>query len=273
MGKIILPFEKQKVLGQIDGLAIIDKFGETLLIATGDPATQVWDRDHNLTYLTSPTEFYISSSNNADNQKINCVVMTGAKKYVPVQITLQGNTPLALSVNGTSPDPDFCPGCGFLRGVRMKPDNGSSTAGDVYMASTNVGTVAGVPTDAAIQMWYSLLKQQTQMTHFTIPAGYYGLMTELFIGIINNGNVSPTNADIVLHRKHMDGPGFRNKWSLPLGSEGGPIVIRSAGKFIKPEYDMHFEVLSVGRNDTKITISYTVELYRADKINAPIVLD
>ena len=274
MGKIIgLPFEKKKVLGQIDGLVLVDKFGETLDIDTGNDPTQIWDRAHPLTYLSTPTEFYISSSNDSDTQIINCVIMTAQKKYVPVSISLQGNIPLAISQHGVSPDPDFCAGCGFYRCVRIKPDNGNVTLGDVYVASTEVGTVAGVPLDANIQAWYSSLKQQTQMTHFTIPRGYYGLLTDVFIGIINQGNTSATNADVILHRKHMDGDGFRNKWTLPLSNSGGSIIIQSAGKFIKPEYDMHFVVNAVGRNATKLSCSYTVELYRADTITAPIVLD
>lgn len=274
MGKVVgLPFKKKIALGQIDGIINIDKFGETLDIDTGGSGREIWDRLHPLTYLTEPTEFYISSSNATDDQIINCILMTAKKRYVPVKVQLNGQTPVAISAEGQSPDPDFCPGCGFYRGVRLKPDNGSTTLGDVYVASNNTNHTLGVPLDAEIQAWFSLLKQQTQMSHFTTPKGYYGLLTDVFISILNEGNVSPTNADVVLHRKHMDGTVFRNKWTLPVNSEGGPLILQGAGKFVKPEYDMHFYVNSVGRNDTKLSCSYTLELYREDKINPPIVLD
>lgn len=271
--RINLPWEKQRALAQIKGLVLTDKFGYTVDIDTGDPSRQVWDRAHDLSYLDTPQTFYISSSDDADTANIQMIVLTEDKRYIPLFIDLQGNTPLDIST-GSSPDPDFCGvGCKFYRGIRMKPSNGYNTTGNVYLSSDNAGIVLGVPPDADVQAWFSAATQQTQMTHFTIPENYWALLTELYIGILNEGNVSPSNADVILHQKKMENTVFTNKWTLPVNTEGGPVIIKGDGRLIKPETDLHFDVQSVGRNDTKVAVSYTIEMYDERYINPPIILD
>lgn len=270
MSKLILPFNKQKALAQLDGLIVVDKFAETNLIDLADLDVEVWDRDHELNYLTNPSDFYISSSDANDTQRVKILAITALKKLVSVTITLQGQTPVDIST-GTSSCPDFYQGCKFLRAMRMAVFEGDVTAGNVYLASTTVGTVAGVPVDSAIQAWFAIAKQQTQMSHFTIPTDYWGLLTNLFVGIINEGNTSATNADVIIHAKDMDSSDFVRKLTLPVSGEGA-VALQWDGRLFHPETDIHFNVLKVGRSSTKVAVNYTLELYNKDKIQNPILL-
>lgn len=258
-----MDFTTAKGLAQYKSVISVNRFAQSVDIATGDSNVELWDRAHNLTYLTAASDFFISSDNVNDDQQILVVAMDENFEFRPFFITLNGQTPVLVSA-------DFK----FLRCVRVENLDSTSYLGDLYVSTGVSGHTLGVPNDNAdIQCFSSAEKQQASMSHFTIPGAFWGLITSLGIGVLNNGNTQPTNADIEF-RTRVTGRTFITKGKIPINSEGSNVISIQGltGRLVAPRTDIQLRVIGVGRADTQITVNYTVELYRSKFINPPIIV-
>ena len=250
-------FNTKKILGLIDGIDIVNKFGVSNDVDTGDSNRDIWDRSHNLNYLTTATKLYLTSDNSNDNQQILIVCMNEDGIYETFKINLQGYTEINIGNDAL-----------FLNCIRIFNNDTTKTVGNVYVSTGN--TLNGIPPDNNIQAWFSIISQQTLMTHFRIPSNYYGLLKVINIAIKNEKNILETNADIKLFMRDF-GKTWLNKGNIALSSRGSSFqtIVSTGGRFLNSMSDIKFTVEGVGRNDTKITCNYTIELYRKDIMNIP----
>lgn len=262
-----LDFDSKKGLAQIDGHVNFEKFAVSNAIDPADDPIDLWNRDHNLTYLETAVPFYATSSNAADTQPLVFITIKKDWEISACVVNLTGQTPVLLS-----------PTESFLRCFRVVNLGTTETAGDVYVSTGAAGWTLGIPNDTAdIQAFSGAADQQTLMSHLSLPYNYWGLIKIIQLGIINDGNTVATNADIRIRTRTSNGilgdGVFLTKGVYPVNSGGTSttVIKNPSGTLVAPKTDIKFVVSDVGRSATRISCTYVVEFFRTDRIRAPII--
>ena len=150
------PFELKVQLGQIPGTEIFNRFAQALVNVV--PKT-IWSINDEYVFQTIPKEFYISSSEAADNtQTIMMRVIDSDYNEKFAQVALNGQNAVLV------------PGGPYIRGNCMRniSPGDDVTAGDVYMG-TEIAPALGIPSLPNTVMHMPQNEQRCATTVFTVP--------------------------------------------------------------------------------------------------------
>jgi hypothetical protein len=205
------PFELQVARGQIQGHKSLFKFG-----INGDVGTSVetvWAQGGTYAYPASASVMKISSSSTDDTSAgtgARTVVIFGldsSYNEINETVTLNGQT----SVNTTN---------SFLRISRMyvvTAGSGATAAGTIYAGT---GTVtSGVP--AVVYGMVAIGANQTQMSLWTVPAGYTLYLTGVFYTSANTTANAWTNFQLI--QRPLGGV-FRQQSSSRVAGNGDFVL-------------------------------------------------
>ena len=205
------PFDLQVARGQVDGHKTLFKFG-----INGDVGTSVetvWAQGGTYAYPASATVMKISSSNADDAaagtgaRTIAIFGLDASYNEINETVTLDGQT----AVNTTN---------SFLRISRMyvvTAGSGATAAGTIYAGT---GTVtSGVP--ATVYGMIALGANQTQMSFWTVPAGYTFYLTGVYYTSGNTTANTWTNFQLI--QRPLGGV-FRQQSSSRLAGNGDFVL-------------------------------------------------
>jgi hypothetical protein len=205
------PFELQVARGQVDGHKTLFKFG-----INGDVGTSVetvWAQGGIYVYPASATVMKISSSSADDAaagtgaRTISIAGLDANYNEISETVILDGQT----AVNTVN---------SYLRISRMfvvTAGSGATAAGTIYAGT---GTVtSGVP--ATVYGMIALNANQTQMTFWTVPAGYTLYLTGLFYTSANTTANAWTNFQLI--QRPLGGV-FRQQSSSRVPGNGDFVV-------------------------------------------------
>jgi hypothetical protein len=205
------PFELQVARGQVDGHKTLFKFG-----INGDVGTSVetvWAQGGIYVYPASATVMKISSSSADDAaagtgaRTISIAGLDANYNEISETVILDGQT----AVNTVN---------SYLRISRMfvvTAGSGATAAGTIYAGT---GTVtSGVP--ATVYGMIALGANQTQMTFWTVPAGYTLYLTGLFYTSANTTANAWTNFQLI--QRPLGGV-FRQQSSSRVPGNGDFVI-------------------------------------------------
>lgn len=235
-------------LGRYNGWLTQNKFGKNGAVST---VADIWSTGGALTYLSSAETMDVSSSQGAD--KGTPTASTGARTvtlygvdgdYGLVQetVTLDGTNPVTTTQD-------------FLRLYRMTVD----TAGT---GGANAGIISAVATTASTtQSEIEVGENQTQMSHYTVPDGYYAL--------VNNFHMSIQKGDQAVVQAFVRpfGGVFQLKRTYEIFQQTVLEQINPA-ILVPPKADMVIRGTRIsGGASVSITASYDFYLVPSDQVN------
>ena len=185
------PFNWRISQFEIEGYSNIDKFGNSIDVATGDVPITVWTGKTLYEYTeNNGALYYFSSSNNLDTQPIQLYCLTVDEKgnwnLEDWTQNLVGQTKTLLT------PPSGNPIVRIYRATNEANEDDASNylLGDVYIYEDSDIT-NGVPDDLT-KLKAQILNgsDQTGMCIYTIPSGYVGFLIRGEAGINKSGGVS-----------------------------------------------------------------------------------
>lgn len=196
----------------------------------------VWSVGGQLQYLASPETVSFVSDNAADTMDI---VITGVGTDYALQnetITLNGLTPV-ITTNV------------WLRIWRVE-------LADTPGGPVNAGVITGTASAAAtVQAQIEAGEGQTQMSQFTVPAGYTGFIYSLF------GSTSPTDTALVRIKSSINGGPFKIGGELEISGDFTATYFSNLPLSLPEKTDFKFEAKSLTQN-TRVTGSYRILLVK-----------
>jgi hypothetical protein len=227
------------------GYAHVNKFGENADIDTATTPEDIWEQGGVYTYSTTNDIDTISSSNTADKQSIQIEGLDLSYNIVTQTTTLNGQAKVTLATP-------------LLRVYRMINKGAADMQGVVYCY---VDTVIsnGVPTDTTkIRAEINNGNNQTLMTHYTVPNGKKGVMTNFTATI---GRAITTVAHMHLLVREQGGV-FAVKDTFDLDSSAQSTYSRVFDPPLKiaSKSDVKIQCVSTTTNNTVITAAYDMIL-------------
>ena len=182
----IIDFKTLVSMGAYDGYSYISKFGSVSGVGTGDVPVDVWEAKTSYVYSTTADIVSLSSSSASDTEPIVVTGLDANGVEVSQEITLTGQTRVAL----TTP---------LWRVYRMFNNGTSDLIGTVYCYSGTTA-MAGVPSGGSVEKArITDGTNQTLMALYTIPAHKVGFLVEGELGVSLSANPSVTTAFLKAH--------------------------------------------------------------------------
>lgn len=236
-------------LGKIDGISAIHKFGSNPDIDTA--ATEdVWAYGGTKTYSSnSGVTLYISSSSSSDTQEVTVFGLDASFLEQEATVTLSGQTKTAIS--GT-----------WTRLNKVFNSNSVNLVGNVYVYEDDT-VVSGVPQTATkVKAYMSSSIQQTQQSHFTIPANKVGFLMRQRVSLTKS---LASTAEVEFQARVFGGV------FLPVNivsvSEGSNSIIQHLTyEVLPPKTDVKY-VATVSTNNTQIYCDYEIFLVPKNKVS------
>jgi hypothetical protein len=226
--------------GVKSGYSSINKFGENNDVDSG-AAEDIWNQGGLMTYSTIADIDTISSSQAADSQQIEIQGLDSNYNLSTQIATLDGQNKVTISPS-------------LIRVFRMKNLSSTDLTGIVYCYVDSAIT-NGVPNDTTkIRAIINATDNQTLMSHYTIPAGKTGFMSNFVTTI---GRTITSVAHMHLNIREF-GKSFAVKASFDLDSSSTSIYLRKYEPYLKidAKSDIKFTCASVTANNTVITAQY-----------------
>lgn len=226
----------------IEGYFVENKFGYNPQVDDNTDPEDIWSQGGTYTYLSADTTLYLSSSDNADTVEITVVGCDDSFVQITQTKDLTGQTQVALDTD-------------LMRVWRAYNSDSTDLAGDIYIAESDTLT-GGVPDTASkIKAKIDAFAQQTLMTHYTIPDGYTGFLTNINCAISGRGVT--TNLELYLAVREEGGV-FRDRLHFSVAERGSSFINYEVPCWQQfPEHtDLKLVALRVGANSTAISGNY-----------------
>ena len=184
------------VVGNIDGITYIEKFGRNTAVASGVQET-IWDGSTIYVWPTSASITHIVSTNGGDTMQIEVQGLDGNFVLVTQTITLTGTTQKLLATP-------------LRRVFRAKVLGSVATLGIVKIS--NLG-------QAVVYAQITVGANQTNMALYTIPAGKTGYLKKWYASILRSSGVTAVAADVDIFRREFGGV-FRSTQPVGIQNTG-----------------------------------------------------
>lgn len=154
----------------------LSKFGRNQSLSSGDGLIQVSNLGAPEVFLTDNLINRISSANAADTQSMFIRGHTidptnGELTLVEQTITLNGQTPVALNTP-------------LARAERVRNNNATATAGDVYVYESTATVTGGVPQETALtHAVFDQVRQASLKAAASVCKDSYFIMTSVYAGV------------------------------------------------------------------------------------------
>lgn len=245
-------------MGLVPGVSVINKFGATPDVDTATDPQDVWDAAPQTfsedagVYTFSSTDDIdsISSSDAADSGVITVQGLDGNWDFHSQEVTLNGQTRVALSK-------------ALIRVFRAFNNSATATAGDIYVY-VNGAITLGVPdTKADIRAKVLITSQQTEMALYSIPRNCTGFMMASYVGMSKSG---VNNIATFTHSSRLFGGIFLVKGRELTSTNGTTMYPRNLPVPIKLEAksDIKFTCVEVSANDTGAVAGFDIVLFEND---------
>jgi len=155
--------------GRIPGFSAVHKFGATEIANT--VLSDIWSFGGIKQYATTGVPIYMWSTA-ADVTNIQISGLDENWNLKTVTVALTGTTPVTL------------PGL-WIRIFRGRNEDPAAFTGTIYIARS----LAAAPAQADVEAELTAVTQGSQMTHFTVPAGYTAFIKNFFIGTEKGADV------------------------------------------------------------------------------------
>lgn len=202
-----MEFELAVSMGKVPGFWYIDKFGFSSSVTADDSNEDIWEAGGEYPYSTSNDVISISSSNDNDTEPIelNTQLIDGTE--VIQEVTLQGQTRVALST----------PCCHI---IRMENEGSNDILGTVYVYSGTAET-DGVPSGGSVTK--ALIddgNNQTQMAIYRVPKQTVGFLYVGELGLEFSSGPIGTEALTAQYQSRRLGGVFKVKKTISVQASG-----------------------------------------------------
>lgn len=219
--------------GNVPGLIDVTQEARATNIGQGVFET-LWDHTGNKKYFTADTQLYASSSDATDTGRIRIEGLNDNYELGITQVTLNGQTPVAI------------PG-EFFRIREAFGDQGPPLLGDVYIAELGT-TTGGVPDDPTLVQTKIPVQSSdvapfssTNMSHngfFTVPAGFDVHLLNLVPSTKKGDDIQ-----LAVWKREFDDEPWTSLFTSYAYSGPGPITIANRSR-IQEKADIELRVLS-----------------------------
>lgn len=175
-------------LGMVDGYTHVNKFGRNSDLGAGTETLWMQGGQYEYTDASSPVAYYISSSDNGDNQDYEVQGLGPSFAAQTVTVTCSGQTKTQI--------PDVT----WTRVFRVINKGTTDNAGNIYIYEDDTVT-AGVPDsgNTTIRGFVSDGENQSQMAFYTVPAGKMAYLADV------HRSSSATGAFLVMRIRESGG--------------------------------------------------------------------
>lgn len=235
-----------------DQIIYIRKFAETGAVAAG-ASQDLWDTSGNLSYLSAADTLDVVSTSANDT-----LAGTGAR-IIRIQ-GLDGDYNLItedVNMNGTSA---VTTAQEFLRVFRVRmifAGSGETNAGNISITDTTGGSTQGF-----INTGYGV----SEMSHFTVPAGYTAISVLVQLSIGRSSGSGTREGEVTIKARVPTTGGLFNDYRTNeylLNNQGSGLArLQGVVPGIIPEKTDYKFVVTSAQNNTRFTLQYELILIK-----------